>query len=238
MGGTFNPIHIGHMRVAGRALDALDLNEVWFIPTGISYMKSPAVDISSHGDSSSRDNLLPDGYSPSSLPSDILPGRERLFMTKLAVMDNEAFRCLDIEVKREGYTYSYETMEHLKGIYSEDDFYFIVGADCLFAIESWKNPDRLLKCCTLVVFMREGAIWQEMEERRCRLEQKFQSLVILLPSVNLSVSSTEIRRRIREGRSVSHLVPDRVLAYIRDKGFYCEKSEQFGKEEKRKEQSL
>lgn len=200
MGGTFNPIHIGHLTVAEWALDALALNEVWFIPTGISYMKSKE----------SSDEA-------------VLPGRERLFMANLAVMGNEAFRCLDIEVEREGYTYSYETMESLKGMYPEDVFFFIAGADCLFTIEKWKYPERLFHCCTLAVFMRSGFTLREMEEKKACLEQRFGAAVILLPFVNLSVSSTDIRGRIQKGQSVRYLVPDNVLAYIKDRRFYCEK---------------
>ena len=122
MGGTFNPVHAAHLALAEWVRDALKLDEIWFIPTGSSYMKD------------SRD---------------ILPGEERLRMVELAIQDNPFFRCLDLEVAREGYTYSYETLEQLNAAYPENSFYFITGADCLFTIDRWKNPERIFGNCTL-----------------------------------------------------------------------------------------
>lgn len=194
LGGAFDPVHIGHLALAEWAFDALSLDEIWFIPTGTSHIKSH-----------------------------VLPAAERLHMTELAVMGNMSFRCLDIEAQRSGCTYSYETMEQLKGMYPEDDLYFIMGADCLFNIENWMNPDRIFRCCTLAAAVRGGVAPGDMEEKKRRLEQKYRGQVVLFPFPGLSVSSTEIRRRIREGKSVRYLVPDSVLAYIKEKGFYSEK---------------
>lgn len=195
MGGTFDPIHVGHLMLAQWALDALSLDEVWLIPTGMSYMKA------------SRQ---------------ILPGEERLYMTELAIRDNARFKCLDLEVRREGYTYSYETLEELRSRYPEDDFYFIVGADCLFAIEEWKFPERIFGCCTLVAAVRGESNLSKMEIKRLELMQKFcpRREIVLLPFISMSLSSTEIRERVRQGKSVRYLVTDSVLAYIMEKGFY------------------
>lgn len=195
LGGTFNPIHWGHLLLAEWARDAMQLEEVWFIPTGHSYMKP--VD-------------------------DILPGRERFHMTELALEDNRFFRCLDIEIMRQGCSYSYETLEQLKALYPENDFYFIVGADCLFSIEHWKYAERIFQSCTLAAAVRDGVSWSGMEEKRRELEEKFQCHILLMPFASLSVSSTEIRKRIKEQKSVRYLVPDRVLEYIEEKGFYFE----------------
>lgn len=198
MGGTFNPIHVGHLLLAQWAVDAAGLEEVWFIPTGISYKKD------------SRE---------------ILPGPQRLHMTELAVRDNALFKCLDIEVRREGYTYSYETLEQLKAIYPEDEFFFITGADCLFTIENWKNPERIFGNCTLLAAVRGDRPIGEMDRKRHELEQRYpgsQGKILLLPFISMSICSTDIRQRIREGKSVRYLVPDNVLAYIEEKGFYRE----------------
>lgn len=195
LGGTFNPIHWGHLLLAEWARDSLELDEVWFIPTGHSYMKAA---------------------------EDVLPGEERFHMVKLALEDNCLFRCLDMEIKRQGCSYSYETLEQLKKMYPDDDFYFIVGADCLFSIESWKCAERIFHSCTLTAAVRGEASWDEMEDKRKELEQKFHCNILLLPFVSMSVSSTEIRQRIRERKSVRYLVPDKVLKYIEEKGFYCE----------------
>ena len=198
MGGTFDPVHVGHLLLAEWAADAAGLEQVWFLPTGQSYMKSDR---------------------------EILPGQERLHMTELATAGNDRLKCLDLEIKREGYTYSYETMERLREAYPEDSFYFIEGADCLFTMENWKCPDRLLGSCTILAAVRSGASLRQMEEKRAELLEKFGGEIILMPFPEISVSSTEIRKRLREGRSVRYMVPDKVLAYIMEKGFYRESSD-------------
>lgn len=200
MGGTFNPIHIGHLMLAEWAMDAVGLDEIWMIPAGFPYMKAS---------------------------SQILPGRERLYMTQLAIEDNPGFRCLDIEIERDGYTYSCETLERLRDRYPVYDFFFIAGADCLFSIESWKAPERILDNCTLVAAVRGESDFAQMEAQKLALEKRFcrEGKIILLPFLRMSISSTEIRERIRRGQSVRYLVPDSVLAYIKEKEFYREKSE-------------
>lgn len=195
MGGTFNPIHIGHLALAESAKNELDLDEVWFIPTGISYQKEK-------------------------LP--VLPGEERLRMTELAIADNEAFKCLDMEVKRQGYTYTYETLEQLKSRYPDNTFYFIVGADCLFAIENWRHPEKIFESCILAAAIRGKVSLDELEEKKVRLEAQFSGNVELFPFVNLEISSTEIRSRVHEGKSIKYMVSETVKKYIEEKGFYRE----------------
>ena len=207
MGGTFNPVHAAHLALAEWVRDVLKLDEVWFIPTGSSYMKD------------SRD---------------ILPGRERFHMVELAIQDNPFFRCLDLEVAREGYTYSYETLEQLNAAYPENSFYFITGADCLFTIDRWKNPERIFGNCTLVAAVRGDVSLEAMEARKKELEKKFccREEIQLIPFLQWSVSSTQIRRRILQGRSTRYLVPDRVISYIEEKGYYREKNESVEKDQK------
>lgn len=201
MGGTFNPIHMGHLLLAEWVRDECGLDEVWFIPTGSSYMKDS---------------------------KEILPGTERLHMATLAVEDNPFFRCLDLEVRREGATYSYETLEQLRKQYPENAFYFIVGADCLFNIESWKCPEKILGNCTLVAAARGEVSLTELEEKRKELEKRFCPSgegIVVVSFLQLPISSTQIRRRVRQGLSIRYLVPERVAAYIEEKGYYREKDE-------------
>ena len=197
MGGTFNPIHLGHLMLAEWASDAADLDEVWVIPTGVSYMKDQR---------------------------EIAPAADRLHMARLAVMGNERFKCLDVEARRRERSYSYETLEYLHGQYPEDVFFFILGADCLFSIENWKEPDRIFRCCTVIAAVRDDVPLSEMEDKKHALELKFHGEIILLPFMRMSLSSTEIRQRIRTGLSVRYLVPDSVLSYIEEKGLYREES--------------
>lgn len=193
LGGTFDPIHMGHLMLAEWAKSELELDEIWLIPNGVSRMKEEL---------------------------DPAPAEDRYAMTQLAVKGNEQFKCLDLEIKREGYTYSFETLEELSEAYPEDILYFILGSDCLHTIESWKSPERFFRCCKLVAAVRDDSSMDEMKAKKEELIQRFGGEIILLPFARLSISSTVIRERIKEGKSVRYMIPDSVLVYITKKGLY------------------
>lgn len=193
MGGTFDPIHIGHLALAQYAMDEEGLDEVWFVPTGCSYMKEDRK---------------------------VLSPKERYEMTRLAVEGNPRMRCLDIEIKRKGYTYSYETLEELRKEYPKAEFFFLFGADCLFAIETWKYPERIFANTKIIAAVRNGANLAEMKSKIEELQNKYKAAIQLLPFLNLEISSTDLRERVRNGKSIRYLVPDKVLYYIAEKGFY------------------
>lgn len=195
MGGTFDPIHIAHLMLAEWAADAAGLEQVWLIPTGQSYMKADR---------------------------SILPGNERLHMVRLAIDGNDRLKCLDLEIKRGGYTYSYETVEELHELYPEHQFYFIEGADCLFTMENWKCPERLLAGCTILAAVRGDVSIQKLEEKRTELLARYGGEIQLMSFLQISISSTEIRRRLSCGESVRYMVPDKVLQYIQHMGLYHE----------------
>ena len=193
MGGTFNPIHMGHLLLAEWAMDAAKLDEVWMVPTGCSYMKAN---------------------------QNITTPEERYHMTCIAVENNSRLRSDDIEIRREGYTYSYETLEDLHRKYPEDHFYFIFGADCLFSIESWKFPERIFANCSIIAAVRGDASMEKMQAKITELKEKYNADIQLLPFLQLEISSTEIRKRVSQGESIRYLVPDNVIAYIEEKGLY------------------
>lgn len=193
MGGTFNPIHIGHLLLAQWAKDTENLDEIWFIPTGCSYMKAG---------------------------QGILPPKERFEMTCLAISGNSSMKALDMEINRQGYTYTYETLEELHQKYPEYHFHFIFGADCLFTIEEWKYPERIFANSSIIAALRGDATIEEMERKRKDLQDKYQADIKLLPFLQLEISSTTIRERVRKGQSIRYLVPDAVISYIEEKGFY------------------
>jgi len=195
MGGTFNPIHNGHLLLAQWAMDAEHLDEIWFMPTGISYSKAC---------------------------TNVLPGEERLRMVELAIAGNPSFATSDIELKRAGYTYTYETMMDLKQQYPEDKFYFIVGADCLHAFENWKEPAKILQNCTLLASVRGDVSLPDLENRKNELMVRFGGEIKLFSFLNFDVSSTEIRNRVRKQKEIRYLVPESVREYIAKKGFYHE----------------
>lgn len=195
MGGTFNPIHTGHLLLAEHALETAELDQVWMIPTGCSYLKR-------------KEGIT------------ILPGAERCEMLKLAIAGNDRLRCLDMEIRRPGDSYSYETMEQLNREYPGNRFFFICGADCLYTMEHWKCADRLFAACTVLAAVRGDADIAGMQEKITALEMRFGAQIRLLPFRRIEISSSEIRERRRKGLSVRYLVPEAVRVYMEEKGLY------------------
>ena len=193
MGGTFSPIHIGHLLLAQWALDAEKLDEIWFIPTGHSYLKANV---------------------------DMPSPQERYEMTCLAIADNPHMKCLDVEIKREGNTYTCDTLVELHKEYPDHHFHFIFGADCLFSIENWRNPEQIFENCTIIAAVRGDTPLTEMTVKKAELEEKYNADIHLLPFLQLEISSTLVRERLTQKTSVKYLVPDNVIAYIKEKGLY------------------
>ena len=195
MGGTFNPIHIGHLLLAENAKEAFGLDEILFVPSGLPYMKN-GIEIA--------DKWM------------------RLEMTRLAVSDNPAFVLSSAEVEREGNSYTWETLELLREKEPETEFFFIEGADSLFAMESWKNPEIIFRDCTILAAVRDGKDDDDLREQIARLEKKYGARIGLIGMKEISFSSTDIRERIRNGRSIRYMVPDKVIEYIKKYRWYME----------------
>lgn len=193
MGGTFNPIHLGHLIIAEAAYEAYSLDEVLFVPSGISYMKDQ---------------------------SEILDAKKRVHMTGLAIEDNPHFALSTIEIDRDGNSYSYETLETLRKQNPNTEYFFLVGSDTLFALETWKHPEILLPSCTILVAVRDGVPMEKMQEHAKYLEEKFGGTIKLLTTPNIEISATDIRNRLAEGRNVKYFVPDTVLDFINKYDLY------------------
>lgn len=193
MGGTFNPIHIGHLIIAEAAYEAYNLDEVLFVPSGVSYMKDQ---------------------------SEILDAKKRVHMTGLAIEDNPHFALSTIEIDRDGNSYSYETLETLRKQNPNTEYFFLVGSDTLFALETWKHPEILLPSCTILVAVRDGVPMEKMQEHAKYLEEKFGGRIELLTTPNIEISATDIRNRLAANRDVKYFVPDAVLEFIQKKGLY------------------
>ncbi|MCM1200542.1 MAG: nicotinate-nucleotide adenylyltransferase [Bacteroides fragilis] len=195
MGGTFNPIHIGHLILAEKAREQFLLDEVLFLPSGIPYMKDS---------------------------KEVLPGKIRMEMTALAIQENPFFAISGIEVEREGRTYTYETMETLREQNPGTEYYFILGADSLWMMENWKNPERIFAACHILAAVRDGRAPEDMEKQAAYLNKKFDAGISLLGTENIGISSSMIRRLRREGKSIRYLVPEAVYDYIMKNGLYGE----------------
>ena len=203
MGGTFNPIHIGHLLLAENAYSAFGLDQVLFIPSGCSYMKEQ---------------------------SGILDPDTRLRMTSLAVADNPHFQVSDIEIRRSGYTYTCETLEQLEKENPDTEFFFLAGADSLFAMETWKDPEIIFQKATVLAAVRDDCGNSRISEQAERLREKYHGRICLIPSGNVEISSSDIRSRIQEGRSIRYLVPERVREYIEENGLYRQAAGKAGEE--------
>ncbi len=193
LGGTFNPIHIGHLLLAEAAFDEVQLDGVMFLPSGQSYMKAS---------------------------DSILPADERLKIVETAIKEHPDFFVSDMEIKRSGNTYTYETLSAIKAIHPNTQLYFIMGADCLFSIENWKNPDKIFDMCTIIAVVRDDVDAAELKEQAEKLKSKFHAKIILLPFLKTEISSTAIRERIKEGKTIRYMVPEAVRIYLSENNFY------------------
>lgn len=187
MGGTFNPIHMGHLIIAESAREQFHLDEVIFMPCGIPHLKS-------------EENLL---------PKDV-----RTRMTRLAIADNPFFNISTLEVDSEGITYTYKTLEKLHQINDNTDYYFIMGADSLWSIENWKEPERIFANCHILAAARGSRSLSEMEAQASYLKDKYAADISLIKSINIDISSTMIRNMIKNNESIRYLVPEAVYDFI------------------------
>jgi nicotinate-nucleotide adenylyltransferase len=157
-------------------------------------------------------------FIPSSVPphkkcDDLLDAKHRLGLTRLAVGNNDRFEVSDIEVQRGGTSYTIDTVRTLDKKYKNDTLYLVIGADNLKSFHLWKEYEALLKRCKLIAMRRPGSTIEQVRD-----DVLGETRVVDVPY--LDVSSTEIRRKIREGKSVRYLVPDAVLSEIEKSGFY------------------
>lgn len=195
IGGTFNPIHLAHLYIAYEAKCQLNLDKVIFMPAG-----SP----------------------PHKKNEDILEAPLRYKMVLEAIKKYEDFEISNYEIEKEGFSYTYETLENFK---SEDNIlYFITGADCLINIEKWKNPDRIFKASKLVVFNRPGYDKESLKLQKNEIEKKYNTSINFLDIMDLEISSTMIRDRIKDGKKIDFFIPKEVLDFIIKNNIYnyCE----------------
>ena len=193
MGGTFNPIHNGHLLLAESAREAFGLDEILFMPSGNSYMKDAA---------------------------SILDGKTHAHMTELAIEGNPFFRLSRMELERKGPTYTCDTLSQLKRQEGACQYFFIMGADNLFILEKWKDVEYIFQNCVIAVAARGDEPDGEIGRKAELLKKRYQADIRLLSERRIDISSLEIRERLQKGQSVRYLLPDSVLAYIAREGLY------------------
>ncbi|NPU83184.1 MAG: nicotinate-nucleotide adenylyltransferase [Syntrophaceae bacterium] len=202
LGGTFDPIHMGHLRCAEEILEMFDLNRIIFVPAS---------------------------RPPHKLEAEITSFFHREQMVKLAIEDNPSFSFSDIENKREGKSYSVETIEYFLNRYLKDlELYFILGQDAFHAIQTWREWDKLLLLCHMVVMTRPGyenrglaGILPDDFASRFAYEEALDGyrgptghLIYFREVTFLDIASSNIRQRAKSSKSVAYLVPDGVRRYI------------------------
>ena len=193
IGGTFNPIHLGHLILAENAYDKLGLEKVVFMPTGKSYLKDQSV---------------------------ILPSNERLMLIDEAIKDNAHFVSSDHEIKKTGNTYTAETLKELNDLYPDDELYFIIGEDSIYNIETWYKPQMIFDNCVLVVAPRGHEPDVKLIDMKEHLTGVYGAAICLLNTPDIDISSSMIRERVSQGKSIKYYVPDSVEKVIMSKGYY------------------
>lgn len=194
MGGTFDPVHIGHLILGEKAFEQMGLDKVWFMPSG-----NP-----------------PHKQNRSGRASD----EQRVEMVRKAISGNPHFELSLMEMNEEGYTYTYRTLETLASQNPDTDYYFIIGADSLYSFATWKEPERICRACTLVVATRNHTPIKELNEEMTYLSQQFGGQFLRLDTLNIDISSAQIRKWIKKGESIKYYVPAEVEEYIQNQHIY------------------
>ncbi len=186
-GGTFDPIHIGHIHIAYEALYNLHLDKILFMPAG-----NP----------------------PNKINKKITDAQTRYDLVERAIQGESHFEISDYELNKKENSYTYETIEFFSDIQKKIEWYFLIGGDSLMDLDNWKNVDRLLNSCKLVVYNRAGFTVEEVLKEKERVEKKFENKIIFLNMPIIDISSTNIRKNIKEGRNINYLLPKGVEKII------------------------
>jgi len=197
MGGTFNPIHNGHLVTAQEALSQFKLDKVIFIPTG-----NP----------------------PHKIENEVASAEDRYIMTVIATSSNSNFFVSRMEIDRKGKSYTIDTVRQLRKIYGKNSLlYFITGADAILEILTWKNTGEIVSLCKFIAATRLGYNLSRIEDLRKRLFGKAGAAdkkIYVMEIPALSISSTDIRNRVRHKRPIDYLLPEGVSNYILKHGLY------------------
>ena len=199
MGGTFDPIHIGHLLLGEFAYEDFGLDEIWFLPNGNPPHKETA------DTGTSLDH--------------------RIEMIRKAIEGVPHFRLNLHEANTEEHSYTYRTMQEFNQMFPEHEFYFILGADSLFSIEQWKYFREIFPTCTILAAMRDDKDAREMQRQILYLTEKYGARIRLLQAPLLEISSTVIRDRASRDLGVRYMVPDSVAEYIRTNHLYKKKED-------------
>ncbi len=197
LGGTFNPPHLGHMILAQDAAEAFQLDHVWFLPCA----------------------------QPAHKPYTIVAAAEhRVNMVKLCMGNDPRWQCSLLEIERAGVSYTIDTLQAVTQQRPDVDWHFIVGADTLLELHSWRNIEAVLSLCWMIAMRRPGLPGADALRNQIQLPAPWPDVLIegLFEGHLIDVSSTEIRKRVAQKRSIRYLVPAEVEQYILAHELYCQ----------------
>jgi len=193
-GGSFDPVHMGHLTIAQDAVEQLELDRLIFVPAAVPPHK--------------QEKTLADG-------------QQRFEMLQLATESNLSFEVSDMELQRGGVSYTVDTMKQIQFEHPGAELFFIVGLDSLTILHSWKNVEQLLEMCTVVPFARGGEDPAKVAEQ-IQLSKVWKTRLLerMIRIHEVEISASEIRMRLAEGLSIRYLVPPEVEMYIAEHGIY------------------
>jgi nicotinate-nucleotide adenylyltransferase len=189
-GGSFDPIHNGHLRMAEVARESIGLDRVLFVPNRVSPFKTARA---------------------------VTPGPLRAEMVRQAVSDNPAFAVSEIELERPGPSYTVDTVVALAEEFAGAELFFLTGTDAIRDLRGWHRPEDLLRMARFVALTRPGV---DVDEVRAALPAEWTERIRFVAMPLLEISSTDLRTRLRDGRSVRYLMPPGVESFVRDRGLY------------------
>ena len=196
-GGTFNPPHVAHLRLAEKAIEGAGLDRVIIMPAFIP---------------------------PHKAAPELLNSEERLELCRRTFC-GEKFEISDLELRRKGKSYTVQTLEELKKLYPDDEFFLIIGSDMLLSFKKWFRYEDILKYASLCVMTRDKAVSRKTLFEFCKNELKLSSKdFIILDSDAFELSSTEVRQKAKEGKNLSNMLTEKANEYIKEKSFYSDVS--------------
>lgn len=195
LGGTFDPIHYGHLVAAEYAAYGFHLDRVIFVPAA---------------------------QPPHKDAQGVLSAEHRLAMVKLAIADNPAFELSSLEIDRSGVSYTVDTIETLSQTYPDTDIYFIMGMDSIYILDTWKDIERLVAMCRFIVVTRPAYQLDRSEPALQKVPETFWNQADFLEVPAVDISSTNLRCRVRQGQPIRYLLPPAVEQYIYNNSLYQE----------------
>ena len=191
LGGSFNPVHYGHLLLADEVLESLGLDRVLFVPAAAPPHKAPA---------------------------DLAPAADRYAMVKLAVASHPRFEVSDLELRRPGPSYTVDTLEALRR--PGEELFLIVGSETFLDLLVWREPKRIAGLARLTVVPRVGSAFDPAGAAARKIVREIGQEPLIVRATSLPIAASDLRRRVAEGRSLAYRLPDAVIAHIRSRGLY------------------